>query len=235
MIGRVTSALLCAFAVLSGTAVVAAPASAARCADIEVLWARGTAEPAPPIGYMGLAFVEALRNQTPGRSLRARGVRYAASDNFRDRGAFAHSVNNGVKSAQAEIKRIAAQCPRSRIVFGGYSQGAVVVGYALVDRLQIPRQYQQYAHYAPAPLPAGITRHLASVIMFGEPSKRFIRDVGAPPISIGGRFLSRTARFCAPGDSICNGAPVGAPTMQHGFYPFNGMTVAAAAFTVRRL
>ncbi|GED98810.1 cutinase family protein [Gordonia crocea] len=235
MIRRWSALALSAFTALSGLVIAAAPASAARCADVEVLWARGTAEPAAPIGLTGLAFVETLRRHTPGRSLHAQGVQYEASDKFTNRGEFAHSVNRGVKAAQNEIKYLSARCPRSRIVFGGFSQGAVVAGYALVDKLQIPRKYQQYAHYAPAPLPASVTPHIAAVITFGAPSKRFIRDVGAPPITIAGRFAPKVAQFCAPGDTICNGAPVGGPSIQHAFYAFNGMMDAASDFVVRRL
>jgi len=236
MIQRWTASVVAAIALVSGVFLGNAPATAAPgCADIEVLWARGTAEPGAPIGYTGLAFIQALRGQTPGRSLNARGVSYAASDDFNNRVKFVESVNAGVKSAQNVIKGIAVRCPRSRIVFGGYSQGAVVAGYALVDKLQIPRKYLAYQRYAPPPLPASVTSHLAAVVFFGEPSARFIRDLGAPPIIVGDRFRPKLVRFCAPGDTICNGAPVGAPSVQHGLYPFNGMTVAAAAFVVRRL
>ncbi len=235
MIRRWSTALLCALSAATAIVSASTPASAANCTDIEVLWARGTAEPGAPVGYTGLAFIQALRGQAVGKSVRVSGVRYAASDNFQDKVRFVESVNAGVKSAQDDIKRIAATCPRTRIVFGGFSQGAAVAGYALVDHLQIPAQYQAYARFAPPPLPAGITGHLAAVVLFGAPSARFIRDLGAPPITIGARFRPRTASFCAPGDTICDGAPAGRPSLQHGYYPFNGMTVAAAAFVVRRL
>ncbi|MFT4201149.1 cutinase family protein [Gordonia sp. (in: high G+C Gram-positive bacteria)] len=235
MIRRWSAAMVCVLAALTGAVVASGPASAAPCSDIHVVWARGTAEPGAPVGYTGQAFVQALRAQTPGKSLRATGVRYAAGDNFRDRARFAASVNDGVKEAQREVKAIAARCPRTRIVLGGYSQGAVVAGYALVDKLRIPAKYQSYAHLAAPPLPATINRHLAAAIFFGAPSARFIRDVGAPPITIGARFRAKTASYCAPGDSICDGAPVGGPSIQHGLYPVNGMTGMAAAFVVRRL
>lgn len=235
MITRLAAAALCALTVVSGATLAAPAASAAPCADVEVLWARGTAEPGGPIGFTGLAFVEALRFQTQGRSLRARPVRYAASDNFGNPGKIVRTINDGVKSAQSDIARIATACPRSRIVFGGFSQGAVVAGYALVDHLQIPRQYQAYARLAPRPMPAFVNRHLAAVVLFGAPSARFIRDTGAPPITIGARFVPKTASYCAPGDNICDGAPIGRPNIPHGLYPFNGMTLAAADFVVRRL
>ncbi|HNP56973.1 MAG TPA: cutinase family protein [Gordonia sp. (in: high G+C Gram-positive bacteria)] len=235
MIARLAAAGLCALAVASGATLTAPAASAAPCADVEVLWARGTAEPGGPVGFTGLAFVEALRLRTQGRSLRVRAVRYAASDNFGNPAKIVETINDGVKTSQADIQHIARACPRSRIVFGGYSQGAVVSGYALVDHLQIPRKYQEYAALAPRPLPTFVTPHLAAVVFFGAPSARFIRDTGAPPITIGARFVPKVASYCAPGDTICNGAPIGQPSIQHALYPFNGMTFAAADFAARRL
>ena len=61
MIARLAAAGLCALAVASGATLTAPAASAAPCADVEVLWACGTAEPGGPVGFTGLAFVEALR------------------------------------------------------------------------------------------------------------------------------------------------------------------------------
>ncbi|EUA40267.1 cutinase family protein [Mycobacterium avium subsp. avium 2285 (R)] len=51
------------------------PASAAPCPDIEVTFARGTAEP-PGVGGVGQAFVEALRSQAGARSLGVYPVNY---------------------------------------------------------------------------------------------------------------------------------------------------------------
>ena len=48
-------------------------------------------------------------------------------------------------------------------------------------------------------------------------------------------FAPKVAQFCAHGDTICNGAPVGGPSIQHAFYAFNGMMDAASDFVVRRL
>ena len=65
-----------------------------------------------------------------------------------------------------------------------------------------------------------------------------MRANGVPPVVIGPLYVPRPST-CAPrGDTICNGAPAGAPTMAHilpGSYNANGMTGPAAAFAVQRL
>ena len=62
---RWIAALICVFGALgTGVALNAAPASAAPgCPDVQVIFARGTVEPAPPVGLTGLAYAEALRSQ----------------------------------------------------------------------------------------------------------------------------------------------------------------------------
>lgn len=210
-------------------------ASAAGCPDVEVVFARGTVETAPPVGITGLAFTEALRSQLPGKSVRVYGVNYPASSDFGNRLKFAHTVLNGVKDAQRRVIYLANACPRTRIVLGGYSQGAALVSYAAHGGLTIPASYQRYARYAPPELPAKAASRIAAIVMFGTPSDRFLRDVGVPPLSIGNGFRSRTARYCIPGDNICNGSPVAGPNVWHVLYPVNGMTFDAARYTVRHL
>ncbi|MBD1322525.1 cutinase family protein [Gordonia hankookensis] len=233
---RLTVSFLCLFAAIAGGVVMNAPkASAATCSDVAVVFARGTAEPAPPIGLTGQSFVGALRSQLPGKSVAAQGVKYAASSDFNNRPKFVRSVVDGVKEAQNEVKTIAATCPRTRIVLGGYSQGAVVAGYATSGKITIADRYRQYESQVPAPLPANVASHVAAVVLFAPPSDRFISDVGAPRIRVGAPYEPKTVRYCIPGDTICNGAPVGQPNALHVLYTVNGMPLDAAHFVVGRL
>ncbi|AHK31893.1 putative cutinase [Rhodococcus opacus PD630] len=62
-----------------------------------------------------------------------------------------------------------------------------------------------------------------------------MRDAGSPPIVVGPLFGPRTIDLCAPGDNICDGAPLGRPNVVHALYPANGMTIAAAQFAADRL
>ncbi|GEE00479.1 cutinase [Gordonia spumicola] len=227
-----------ALTVLASVGVVCVPAQAAAargCPDVQVLFARGTAETAPPLGVTGIAFERSLRAREPGKSIRVEAVRYRASSDFRDRLAFAHTFIDGVKALQGRVKQIAAACPSTDIVVGGYSQGAALAAYALSDAVTLPPSYAKYQRYAPKPLPAAIAPHVKAVVLFGPPSDRFLRDAGAPVMRVGRAYRGKTARYCAGGDTICNGARLGGPNLLHLLYPVNGMTDAAAAYVARRV
>ncbi|HNP11867.1 MAG TPA: cutinase family protein [Mycobacterium sp.] len=225
---------LVAAAVAIGCAVVAAPtASAEPCPDVEVVFARGTSEP-PGVGGTGQAFVDALRSQAGPRSVDVYAVDYQASSNFAAGVDFARTVVDGIQDAGAHIEATAANCPKTRIVLGGYSQGAALAGYVTAAAIpdSVPAEFRSYI---PQPMPPEIANHVAAVALFGEPSDEFMRANGVPPVVIGPLYVPKTINLCAEGDTICNGAPAGAPTMAHILYNANGMTGQAAAFAVQRL
>ena len=84
------------------------------------MFARGTFE-APGVGVTGQAFVDSRTSRLPGKNVQTYGVNYQASLDF---GAAAQ----GVADAANEIESVAASCPATKIVLGGYSQGAAVAG-----------------------------------------------------------------------------------------------------------
>lgn len=211
-----------------------APVAAAQpCPDVEVIFARGTYEP-PGIGGTGQAFVDALRAQAGGKSVDVYGVNYPASGNFGDRIEFAKTVVDGIRDAANRVEATATNCPNTRMVLGGYSQGAVVAGFVTSAAIPdgIPTEYEQYI---PDPMPPEMSDHVAAVVLMGKPSDQFMRDVGAPPVVIGPRYADKTIDLCAPGDTICDGAPVGGPSFAHAMYGVNGMTAEAASYVVGRL
>jgi cutinase len=201
------------------------PASAAPCPDVEVVFARGTGEP-PGVGGVGQSFVDALRAQLGPKSVDVYPVDYAASGDFADREAFAETVVAGVRDAGAHVQSTATNCPNTKIVLGGYSQGAVVAGY--VTAAQAPAGVP--ASLVPAPLPPKVADHVAAVTLFGKPSPAFLTQYEAPDLTIGPRYTSKTIDLCAQGDTICDGSPGGLPTMAHVSYTFNGMAGQAAGF-----
>ena len=70
MIKRFVVVMVCWATVLTvGVVAGQGRADAARCPDVEVMFARGTVETAPPVGLTGLAFSDALRRDLPGKSL----------------------------------------------------------------------------------------------------------------------------------------------------------------------
>ena len=221
---------------VAGFGAMAAPqASAAPCPDAQVIFARGTAEPAPQLGLTGLSFGEAVRSQLPGKNVVVTGVNYAASSDFNNRLKFAHTVVEGIKTTQSQIISIAKNCPGTKIILGGYSQGAALVSYATQPTIQVPDAYRQYASYVPAPLPPEVASHVAAVVLFGPPSDNFIRQAGAPPVRTGPLYSSKTQRYCIQGDTVCNGAPIQQPNALHVLYGVNGMTLDGARFAVQRM
>jgi len=230
------AALLTAGAVTVGNMTVSAVvpvASAQPCPDVEVVFARGTTEP-PGVGLTGQAFVDAVRAQAGGRTVAVYPVNYPASSDFANRIAFARTVVDGIKDAGAHIEATAAACPDTRIVLGGYSQGAVLAGF--VTAAEIPDGIpDEYLSYIPNPLPDEVAEHVAAVVLLGMPSDEWLSRYDAPLVTIGPLYEQKTLELCAPGDSICDGNPGGMPTFEHTLYPVNGMVHEAAAFTVDRI
>lgn len=230
-LARLFAAVVTTFAALLAAPIPAATAQG--CPDVEVVFARGTAEP-PGVGGVGQAFVDQIRAQAAPRSVNVYPVNYAASTNFGDRIEFARTVVEGIRDAGSHIEQTAANCPDTRIVLGGFSQGAALAGY--VTSAEIPDEVPaEYREFIPNPMPAEIADHVAAVVLFAMPSATFIRDIGAPPIVIGPSYADKTLKLCAPGDTICDGSPAGGPNMIHASYPSNGMAAEGAAYAVGRL
>lgn len=208
-------------------------ASAQPCPDVEVVFARGTGEP-PGVGGVGQAFVDTLRGQVGPRSMDVYPVNYVASSDFGDRIGFARTVVDGIRDAGSHVEATAANCPNTRIVIAGYSQGAVVAGYvtAAVIPDAVPAEYRSFI---PNPMPPDVANHVAAVVLFGRPSAQWLTDAGAPPVVIGPLYVPKALDLCADGDTICNGAPLGGPSMAHAMYPMNGMVNQGAEFAAGRL
>jgi hypothetical protein len=233
MTARKIARLFCAVVLSTCAALLSSPvpsAFAQPCSDVEAVFARGTGEP-PGVGGIWQAFVDALRSQIGGRSLDVYAVDYPASGDFGSGIDFAMTVIQGIRDAVNHIQATTANCPNTRIVLGGFSQGAVVAGF--VTSANIPEGIP--AALVPPPMPPEVAGHVAAVALFGKPSDQFMSDVGAPAIAIGPLYAPKTIDLCAPGDTICNGAPPGPPNMEHGSYGVNGMVNQAAAFAVKRL
>ena len=96
-------------------------ASAEPCPDIEVVFARGTFEP-PGVGGIGQSFVDSVRSQAAGKSVSVYPVNYPASTDF-------PTAVEGIRDAANRIEATAAGCPDTKIVLGGFSQGAAVAGF----------------------------------------------------------------------------------------------------------
>jgi cutinase len=208
-------------------------ASAQPCPDVEAVFARGTGEP-PGVGGIGEPFVDQLRSAVGAKSLDVYPVNYEASSDFSDRVQFAQSVVDGIKDAGGHIEATAANCPKTRIVLGGYSQGAAVAGF--VTSASIPAGIPaEYVQFLPKPMPPEVANHVAAVTLFGKPSAQWLQSYGAPAIVIGPLYAPKTLELCAAGDTICDGEAGGGPSFAHAEYPVNGMTARAADFAASHL
>jgi len=199
-------------------------ASAAPCSDVEVVFARGTFEP-PGIGTTGQAFVDSLRSDVGGKSVDVYPVNYPASLDFQ-------TAADGVIDASNKIRDMAISCPNTKMVLGGYSQGAAVIGYITADA--IPPGFTLPPGIT-GPMPPGVADHVAAVALFGKPSNGFLQTINtaAPPITVGHLYSGKTVDLCIPEDPIC--APGGSDNGTHVLYAENGMTGQAADFAARRL
>jgi cutinase len=217
-------------AILVGSLAAPAPWSAqARaagdsCASVEVVFARGTLE-APGVGATGQAFVDALNARLPGKTVDVYAVNYPASLSF-------GQAADGIVDASNRIETIAASCPNTKIVLGGYSQGAAVAGYTITD--SVPAGFALPAGIT-GPMSPAIAQHVAAVVLFGTPDTWFLNlaDHNAPPITIGQVYTAKTLQLCATGDPVC--FPGGLDRSAHSSYKDNGMADQAADFAARQL
>jgi cutinase len=160
------------------------PRAFASCPGVDVVFARGTDEP-PGVGVVGGAFVNSLRQQTR-KSVEAYGVNYPASKDFL-------AATTGANDASSHIQQMAGNCPGTKLVLGGYSQGAAVVD--IVTAAPLPGLgFRQ-------PLPVGAADHVAAVALFGNPSGR----AGQLMSALSPNFEGKTIDLCNPGDPICSG------------------------------
>ncbi|MGB3481518.1 MAG: cutinase family protein [Mycobacterium sp.] len=190
----------------AGVIGVAAPAAAApQCPDIEVVFARGTDE-VPGLGKVGQALVETLQPLVKGKSIGTYAVRYPASWDFLQ-------IAAGANDASKRIQATAARCPDTKIVLGGYSQGAAVMD--VVTTSPVP------GLGFTAPLPGSVAPNIAAIAVFGNPSAR----VGMPLTMMSPVYGGRTADLCNTGDPICS---AGRDVDAHTSYRQSGLVKTAA-------
>lgn len=189
------------------------PASAApKCSDIEVVFARGTDEPAG-IGVVGEALVDTLRPMVKGKSISTYAVKYPATWDFLE-------VAAGANDASKRIQSTVAKCPDTKIVLGGYSQGAAVMDVVTTS----PIAGLGYT----SPLPAAVIPHVAAVAVFGNPSAR----VGRPLTTLSPDFGPRTADLCNTNDPICS---TGRDFDAHVEYEESGLVKLAAQWITKHV
>jgi cutinase len=201
--------------VVAGTALVSPTmlpaANAADCHDVQVVFARGTDEP-PGIGRVGQAFVDSLRGKIGNRSMGVYAVNYPATYDFL-------AAADGANDASAFIQDVVNTCPDTRLVLGGYSQGAAVID--IITSVPFP------AIGFNNPMPPNVPDHVAALAVFGNPTARVGLPLTSSPV-YGGKAID----LCNAGDPICSD---GNDVPAHRSYGQNGTASQAAAFVARLL
>jgi cutinase len=213
------NAVVCATIMLVASAAPAAAdpaiasAPAHTCANIQVVFARGTGEP-PGVGRVGKAFVDSLQPLVEGQSVAVYGVNYPASYDFL-------RARDGANDASTFVQNIAAACPSAKIVLGGYSQGA-----AVIDLITAPNgAFFGFAQ----PLPPEVAPHVAAVAVFGNPSNRI---GGGPLTALSPLYGDRTIDLCDGADPVCS---IGNDVSAHRLYIKDGLASQAATFVAQCL
>jgi len=186
--------------------------AAAACPDVEVVFARGTAEPAG-VGRVGQAFVDDLKSELGGKTVSVYAVDYPASYDFLQ-------AADGANDASAHVQASAAACPNTHIVLGGYSQGAAVIDFITA---------------APGPvfgfsdlMPPNIVDHVSAVAVFGNPSDR----IGKPLTTVSPLYGAKTIDLCNGADPVCSN---GDDRAAHSLYVEAGLASQAADFAAQRV
>ncbi|MCB0925127.1 MAG: cutinase family protein [Mycobacterium sp.] len=199
-------------AVATVLSLLAAPAAqAVACNDVEVVFARGTKE-APGIGRVGEAFVSALRSRLPNRTVGVYAVNYPASYDFL-------AAADGANDASAYIQNVVNTCPGTRLVLGGYSQGAAIID--VITSVPFP------AIGFTNPLPPTVADRVAALAVFGNPSTKIGMPLTSSPL-----YGFKSIDLCNPGDPICSD---GNDVPAHRTYGPDGSAEQAAAFVASLL
>ena len=192
-------------------------AQAAPCPDVELIFARGTSEPAG-IGRVGEALNSQLVSQLGGRNIGVYGVNYPATYDFL-------AAADGAIDATNHMASMAGRCPGTRFILGGYSQGA-----AVVDMLMgIPPLGNNVGDIGSAPpLPASLADKVAAVAVFGNPATKFGNPVSAALAPFAGKGID----LCNNGDPICS---QGRNPFAHTSYEKTDLVGQAAGFVSQLL
>lgn len=205
---RIVGSAVVAASGLSSTVLFSVPAASAQpCPDVQVVFARGTGEP-EGVGGTGQAFVDSLRSRVGAKSLEVYPVNYPASNEW-------STGVDGIRDASSHVISEASACPQTKMVLGGYSQGAAVMGF--VTSSAVPDGVDPAT--VPKPMQPNVADHVAAVVLFGTPNVRAMNFLGQPQVTIGPLYQSKTIKVCAPEDPVCSD---GANFSAHNTYASDG-------------
>ncbi|MGH2831665.1 MAG: cutinase family protein, partial [Solirubrobacteraceae bacterium] len=117
--------------------------------------------------------------------------------------------------ATTHIQTMVASCPNTKLVLGGYSQGASVMELSSNS------------------MPAPVVNHVAAVVLFGPPTSGYSSSLWGGPLPVlATAYRPKSIDFCIPDDIIC---AEGGNMVAHLMYTQNGSPDQAATFAAGRL
>jgi cutinase len=129
------------------------------------------------------------------------------------------SAGPGATDLSNHISSLAAQCPGTQFVVGGYSQGASVTDIALGIRTVLGTG---------TAIPAADASRVDAVVVFGNPLKLSGQTIAAASPAYG----PKAEEFCNTGDPVCaNGSNIAA----HLQYASNGDAQQGAQFAATKV
>jgi cutinase len=220
----------------------APPTAGDACPDVDVVFARGTGEQQNDrngLSSVGQPFFDALTKDLPGKTVKAYGVQFQAD--------FAQtSTAAGADDMENHVETLASQCPSTKFVLGGYSQGAAVVDVAIGLGPVLSPVYAQAglalaAILGPGAaaggsalailvashpgLPDSLAGRIAAVVTWGNPIHWANQSIAtASPV-----YGPKSADFCDAQDPVCaNGTDFSLTT--HRQYVALGLAAKGAQF-----
>ncbi|KAK2030800.1 cutinase [Colletotrichum zoysiae] len=166
------------------------------CRPVTLIWARGTTQPGNlgEAGSEGPAFFDALASIIGADNLAVQGVNYAANI----LGFLLGGDPNGVTAMVNLVAQAVTQCPSTKIVLSGYSQGG------------------QLVHKTASKLTAAQSARISAVLILGDPMDG--QPVGTIP-------ASKVKVICHAGDNICKGGII--ITSDHTNYEQDAVSAAS--------
>ncbi|KAJ1559153.1 hypothetical protein HK405_011787, partial [Cladochytrium tenue] len=143
-----------------------------QCGALTVVFARGTNEQGNVGTLVGPPFLQSLAGMVGAANLVAQGVDYAADV----QGFLVGGDPTGSALMASLVQGAMTQCPATKVVMAGYSQGG------------------QLVHNAAASLPANVTGAVTAAVIFGDPNNG---------TAVAGVDAAKTLIICHPNDNIC--------------------------------
>ncbi|EFC81230.1 cutinase family protein [Parafrankia sp. EUN1f] len=208
---RTLALAVAAFAASLGVGIATEPAVAATCSDVDIVFARGSGELAG-LGITGTPFVNSLKTNLTGKSVSSYAVNYAAD-------LAQTSAGPGATDMTRHVKSVAASCPNTKFVLGGYSQGASVTDISI----GIPTLLG-----SGETIPTNLAPRVAAVVVFGNPLALYGQHIPTASALYG----SKAKEYCNLGDPVC---AAGVNTLAHLTYGYDGSTTSGAAFAAAKV